>query len=362
MACAALLSDASSGTDGSRIDVLIVDDSLVVRRVLGRVLGEDPRFRVVGTVASGKQALAFVARKSVDLVLLDIDMPELDGLQVLPHLLGPDQRRQVVLLSGSCSEGSEVALQALALGAGDVVAKPSAGHFSPQFVEHLLDRLAHLAPAAERSRTPERFDEASARLRPPGTLVRAVAIGGSTGGISAILSVIKGLEDNPAFPIFITQHLPASFQPLLAEQLRRATHLPVVLAEQAMPVQPGTIHLAAGTAHLSLGKGARGQILVRLSTQRCLHESFPAVDPMFTALARHYGRGACGVILSGMGRDGLAGAQAIVGADGWLIAQDHQSSAVWGMPGSVVKGGLASAILPPAQIAELILQQWQAGA
>lgn len=348
------------GSETSRhrpTQVLIVDDSVVVRRVMSRALASDGRFEVAGAVPNGAQALDFVGREPVDLVLLDIEMPGLNGLEVLRNLLSLQKRAQVVLLSGSCKEGSEIALQALALGASDVVAKPSAGHFSDHFIEHLLDRLVHLAPSAERNRTPEQADEERARLRPLGSLVRAVAIGASTGGISAIISVIKGLEETPNFPIFVTQHLPASFQPLLAEQLRRVTALPVVLAEHAMPVRAGTIHLAPGTAHLSLGKGARGQALIRLSDERCLHASFPAVDPMFSAIAAIYGRGACGVILSGMGRDGLAGAQAIVEVEGWMIAQDHVSSSVWGMPGSVVKSGLASAILPPTGIADLIIQQ-----
>jgi two-component system chemotaxis response regulator CheB len=348
------------GSPQRLIGVLIVDDSVVVRRIMSRALTEDGRFHVAGEVPGGSQALDFVGKNAVDLVILDIEMPGLNGLQVLQKLLTLEKRAKVVLLSGSCREGSEIALQALAMGASDVVAKPSAGHFSERFMEHLLDRLVHLAPSSERSRTPEQADEDSARLRPVGSLVRAVAIGASTGGISAIAAVIKGLEGAKTFPIFITQHLPANFQPLLAEQLRRATQLPVVLAEHAMPVQPGTIHVAPGIAHLSLGKSPRGQVLIRLSNERCLHGSYPAVDPMFTATARVYGRGACGVILSGMGRDGLGGAQAIVEAEGWMIAQDHQSSAVWGMPGSVVKGGLASAILPPAHIAELILKQARA--
>jgi len=344
------------------IDVLIVDDSVVVRRIMSRVLSQDGRFYVIGAVSSGSQALDFVGKRRVDLVLLDIQMPDVDGLQILPQLLAAERGTRVVLLSGSCREDSEIALQALAMGASDVVAKPAAGHFSDRFVEHLLDRLIHLAPSTERNRPPEQLDQASARLRPAGSKVRAVAIGASTGGISAILSVIAGLESAAMFPIFITQHLPPSFQPLLAEQLRRATHLPVVMVESGMAVHPGTIHVAPGTAHLSLGKGARGQVLVRLTDQRCLHGSFPAVDPMFAALAHIYGPGACGVILSGMGRDGLAGAQAIVEAGGWMIAQDHETSAVWGMPGSVVKGGLASAILPPAAIADLILRQRQSAA
>jgi len=344
------------------INVLIVDDAVVVRRVMAKVLENDQRFSVIGAVSSGAQALAFVRTQPVDLVLLDIQMPGLDGLQVLPRLLNSGRGVQVVLLSGTCREGSELALQALALGASDVVAKPTTGHFSDRFVEHLVDRLVHLVPAAERSRTPELIDEASARLRPLGSQVRAVGIGGSTGGISAILTLIAAFDGIAAFPIFITQHLPANFQPLFAEQLRRVTRMPVVIAEDGMPVRAGTIHVAPGNAHLSVTKHARGHVLVQLTNERCLHGSFPAVDPMFMGLARVYGAGACGVILSGMGRDGLAGAQAIAEYGGWTIAQDHETSAVWGMPGSVAKAGLASAILEPAAIADLIIDQWEAAA
>jgi len=342
------------------IQVLIVDDSVVVRRILTKVFGADPRFSVVGAVASGDQAIAFARTHAVDLVMLDMQMPGLDGLQVLPQILAGERKIQVVLLSGSCREGSELAVQALAAGASDVVAKPSAGHFSDQFVEHLLDRLIHLVPAAERSRAPERTDQSKARLRPAGNLVRAVAIGGSTGGISGMVTLLGALERSTPFPIFITQHLPANFNPLFAEQLRRATQLPVVIAEEDMPVRSGQIHVAPGHAHLSLGKDVRGNVIVKLTHERCLHGSYPAVDPMFTAIARIYGAGACGVILSGMGRDGLAGANAIADAGGWLIAQDHATSAVWGMPGSVAKAGLASAILPTPAIAGLIIGQWQA--
>jgi len=159
------------------IRVLIVDDSVVVRRILAKVLGHDSRFAVAGAVSTGDQALAFAHKPPVDLVLLDMQMPGLDGLTVLPQLLERGTATQVVLLSATCREGSETALQALAMGASDVVAKPSAGHFSDMFVEHLLDRLAHLVPSAERSRAPEPADQASTRLRPPGTLVQALGIG-----------------------------------------------------------------------------------------------------------------------------------------------------------------------------------------
>jgi len=344
------------------ISVLIVDDSVVVRRIMTKALAQDPRFAVVGAVSNGDEALTFVREQAVDLVLLDMQMPGLDGLQVLPRLLERGTATQVVLLSANCREGSEISLQALAMGASDVVAKPSAGHFSDAFVEHLRDRLVHLVPSAERSRTPEPVDQARARLRPAGMLVRAVGIGASTGGITAIMELITRLEGQLQAPIFITQHLPANFQQLFAEQLRRSTSRAVMVAEEGMTVRPGAIHVAPGLAHLSLTRDPRGQCTIRLTTERCLHGGFPAVDPMFAAMARVYGAGACGVILSGMGRDGLAGAQAIVEAGGWTIVQDHVSSAVWGMPGSVAKAGLASAILPPPAIGDLIRAQCKAAA
>lgn len=344
------------------LEILIVDDSVVVRRIMAKVLSEDPRFCVSGAVSSGDQALEYVRSQPVDLVLLDMNMPGENGMAVLEKMQAHNRAIHVVLLSATCREGSEVALQALAMGASDVIAKPSAGHFSASFIEHLMDRLLHLVSASERVRTPEKLDQSSARMRPLGNFVRAVAIGGSTGGIGAVTAVLAGFAPRLPVPIFITQHLPANFQPLFADQLRRATHLPVVIAEDGMEVRAGTIHIAPGRAHLSLARSARGVVTVKHSTERCLHGGFPAVDPMFQAMARIYGTGACGVILSGMGRDGLAGSQAIVEAGGWVIAQDHASSAVWGMPGSVVKAGLASAILPPEAIARTILAQRQVAA
>ena len=348
--------------DGDTVQVLIVDDSVVVRRIMGKVFEEDPRFTLAAAVSSGEQAVEFIHTQPVDLVLLDMNMPGEDGLSVLAKIVSHDRAIQVVLLSASCREGSEVSLRALSMGACDVIAKPAAGHFSPSFIEHLRDRLHHLTPAAERARTPEQMDQSTARIRPLGTTVRAVGIGGSTGGIGSLSALMTGFKGRVPVPIFITQHLPANFQPLFAEQLRRATHLPVVIAEAGIEVQAGTVYIAPGRAHLSLYRSATGMISIRHSREACLHGGYPAVDPMFRALANIYGAGACGVILSGMGRDGLAGSQAIVEAGGWVIAQDHASSAVWGMPGSVAKAGLASAILPPGGIAEIILQQRQVAA
>jgi two-component system, chemotaxis family, protein-glutamate methylesterase/glutaminase len=347
---------------GGPLQVLIVDDAVVVRRIMAKVFEDDPRFVVAGVVPSGEEAVEFVRSKPVDLVLLDMNLPGEDGLSVLGKIHSYDRQIQIVLLSATCREGSELALRALAMGASDVIAKPAAGHFSTNFIDHLRDRLLHIMPAHERARTPERFDQSAARVRPLGTTVRAVGIGGSTGGIGSVAAVMAGFKGRMPVPIFVTQHLPANFQPLFAEQLRRATHLTVAIAEDGMEVRAGMIYIAPGQAHLSLYRSPAGLISIRHSREACLHGGFPAVDPMFRALARVYGAGACGVVLSGMGRDGLAGAQAIVEGGGWMIAQDHTTSAVWGMPGSIVKAGLASAIQPPSAIAETILQQRQAAA
>ncbi len=218
---------------GDAVQVLIVDDSVVVRRIMAKVLGEDARFAVAAAVASGEEAVAFVHANRVDLILLDMALPGEDGLSVLGKIMAHDRHIQVVLLSASLREGSEVALRALGMGASDVIAKPAAGHFSPSFIEHLRDRLSHLTPAAERARTPAQLDQSTARLRPLGTTVRAVAIGGSTGGIGSVTTVMAGFKAHIPVPLFVTQHLPANFQPLFAEQLRRATHLPVVVARMA---------------------------------------------------------------------------------------------------------------------------------
>lgn len=342
-------------------EVLIVDDSVVVRRLLTRLISADPRFSVSGAVANGEHALEFVSTQPVDLILLDMHLPGMDGLTLLPKLLAGARRPRVIMLSGACREGSETALRAREMGASDIISKPNAGHFSPGFAGFLLDRLAGAMPLAERSHLPQPVDQMT--VRPLGAkMIRVIGIGGSTGGISGLTTLVTGLRMPAPPPVLITQHLPANFQPLFAEQLRRITRLPVVIAEDGLEVRAGTIHLASGRAHLSLALNSRGAVIVKRSTESCLHGGFPAVDPMFAAMARIYGSGACGVILSGMGRDGLAGARAIVEAGGWIIAQDHDSSAVWGMPGAVAKAGLASAILPPGAMLDMILQHLRVSA
>ncbi len=343
--------------------VLVVDDSLVVRRVIAKVLADDRRFEIVGAVSSAAQALAFVAANPVDLVLLDVEMAGESGLTVLPRLLEHDRRLRVVILSGSFLEGSEAAVRALAIGASDVVAKPTAGHFSNEFIDSLIERLLQLAPAGPRGRL--MVEAASARnwaLRPMGGQIRALAIGASTGGIGAIISVLSGLPEHIDFPIFITQHLPPNFQTLFASQIAKSVRFPVVVASDELIVRSGVIHVATGEAHLTVQRRYKGLVRIVHSHEATGHGTYPAVDPMFRSLGTAYGPGGCGIILSGMGRDGLVGARALVDAGGWMIAQDGESSAVWGMPGSVARAGLASIVQAPDAIASAIAAHMDAAA
>lgn len=334
--------------------VLIVDDSVVVRRIIARALADDPRFIVCGAVSSAAQALGFLAQTPVDLILLDVEMAGESGLAILPRLLAQDRRIRVVILSGMYREGSEAALRALAIGASDVVAKPRAGHFSAEFVDTLVERLISFLPGDGRIRRAPRTAGSKLRLRPLGGQVRAVGIGGSTGGIGAVMSVLAGLPGRIGVPVFITQHLPPNFQALFASQIAKVAPLEVTCAEDHALVRPDTIYVATGEAHLTVERSADGQVRIAYSLETTAHAAFPSVDPMLGSLGKVYGQGACGILLSGMGRDGLAGATDLVGAGGWVIAQDEESSSVWGMPGSVAKAGLVSAVDKPAEIAALL--------
>ncbi|WP_443971135.1 chemotaxis protein CheB [Sphingobium sp. CR28] len=335
--------------------VLIVDDSVVVRRIISRALADDPRFIVCGAVSSAAQALGFLEQTPVDLILLDVEMAGESGLAVLPRLLAQDRSIRVVILSGMYREGSEAALRALAIGASDVVAKPRAGHFSTEFVDTLVERLLLLVPGDTRTGpTTPRTAAVKPRLLPLGGQVRAIGIGGSTGGIGAVMSVLAGLPARIGVPVFITQHLPPNFQALFASQIAKVAPLEVTCAEDRALVRPDTIYVATGEAHLTVERSADGQVRIAYSLEATAHAAFPSVDPMLGSLGKVYGQGACGILLSGMGRDGLAGATHLVGAGGWIMAQDEESSSVWGMPGSVAKAGLVSAVDKPAEIAALL--------
>ncbi|THD36829.1 MAG: chemotaxis-specific protein-glutamate methyltransferase CheB [Sphingomonas sp.] len=331
--------------------VLIVDDSVVARAVMARAIDGAGRFIVAGAVSDAHAAQAFLAKHRVDVIVLDIEMPGIDGLTALPDLIAASRGARVLIVSSACADGAATTIQALALGAADTLVKPEVGAFAGRFAGLLNEKIDRLVQVDEvvAPRTP-------AAATVPGDDFDIVAIGASTGGIHALSSLLRSLPAEFRLPVLITQHLPESFMPYFAAQVAVLAGRPCEVAEDHARIRPGRILIAPGRAHLrcvSMGDGAA----VRLSTASSASGCLPSVDPMLESVAETFGDRALGVVLSGMGRDGVIGAAALAEAGGSLVVQDRASSVVWGMPGAVVTAGIADAILPPDEIGQLIARR-----
>nr|WP_233503699.1 chemotaxis protein CheB [Sphingomonas psychrotolerans] len=314
------------------------------------------RFRVVAALSDVRAALDYLQTHHVDIVLLDIDMPGIDGLTALPDVIAAGKGAKVLIVSSSADEGAAVTVQALALGAADTLVKPGIGTFGGRFAEVLEDRLSklmdghaeplpHAAPRAGPVAAPHDFD--------------LVAIGASTGGIHALSQLLRAIPASFQIPILVTQHLPISFMGYFAAQLAVLGGRPCEVASERMRVRPGRIIVAPGDAHMRVVKMSEGWS-IRLSDEKSLSGCMPSVDPMFESIAEVFGKRALGVVLSGMGRDGAEGARHLVEAGGRILVQDRESSTIWGMPGAVANAGHASAILPPDEIGRLVAWQGRA--
>lgn len=347
-----MLASTASSAGPSPGRVLIVDDSAVARAVLGRVVAGSPALTVTGTAATAAAALAFLAEHRVDLVILDIQMPGVDGLTALPKLIAASRGAKILIVSAAAGDGAAATIQALALGAADTLVKPAPGERARRFEADLIEKLERLlAPVASSSARPG--STAPAAL---GTTVAfdIVAIGASTGGIHALSHLLRALPPSFTAPILVTQHLPSSFIPYFATQLAVLGGRPCDVAVDRLRIRPGRIIVAPGDAHLRCVDLGEGGAAVRLSAEPAPSGCLPSVDPMFESLADCFGPRALGVVLSGMGRDGTEGARRLAAAGACVVAQDEASSAVWGMPGSVVAAGLANAVIEPQAIGRLI--------
>jgi two-component system, chemotaxis family, protein-glutamate methylesterase/glutaminase len=361
---------------GEPIRVMIVDDSAVVRGLMSRWLGEEPGLEVVASLRTGLEALDQLERAHPDVVLLDIDMPELDGLAALPRLLAKDRDLAVVMASTLTRPGAEASLKGLSLGASDYIPKPnSSGGIANAIdfrrdlvskVRHLGARRARLAGLRRAGRAPRPFRAEIARvaaaqttattpainLRPFGhTAPRVLLIGASTGGpqaLDAIVAQIHSVIDRAA--VLITQHMPPTFTTILAEHLARASGRPAREAVDGEPIVPGRIYIAPGGRHMQAARVGNTPV-VALDDGPPVNFCRPAVDPLFCSAARVWGPSSLAVILTGMGTDGSRGAADIVAAGGSVIAQDEATSVVWGMPGAAAHAGLCSAVLPLGEIA-----------
>ncbi len=345
------------------IRVLIVDDAVMVRSRLKKILSSDAQIEVVGVAATGQIALAKLQYSNTHVVILDVEMPEMDGLETLRQIRQINSRLPVIMFSSLTTSGASATIDALTLGASDYVAKPNHLGDVDAIAQYIQENLTPKIKAlGENFLQQSQLKPSSIPAVPSSTaqLTRAkpqieiVAIGVSTGGPNALTTLLTQLPSNFPVPIAIVQHMPPMFTKLLAERLSTKCALPVQEAEDGTELRAGTIWIAPGDYHLRVKKV---NSTVQLAIDRSLPQNScrPSVDVLFESVAQVYGERTLSVILTGMGQDGLRGCQKIRDCNGQILAQDEASSVVWGMPRFVVDAGLADAVLPLDQIASEIL-------
>lgn len=338
---------------------MIVDDSLVTRSIVQRIVESLEGFEVAASLPSAEAALEYLNGHGADIIILDIEMPDRSGLDALPDLIERSHQACILMLSSQCGEGAPATIRALALGASDTLPKPDRQFYSREFVTELHQRLQLLADGRR-----ARHDPAPVMLARPVAVpcpLQCIAIGSSTGGIPAIHQLLTALDPRVDAPILVTQHLPSDFIPHFVRHIGELGLRPVSMAIQGAKLQRGHIYCAPGDAHLGLER-ADGGVRINLLPEWSASAYKPSVDPMLHAVAQCFGASGAGVMLSGMGSDGLAGAHALADKGAPIYVQDIETSTVWGMPGSVARAGLASVILPPAGIARFIADCWLEGA
>ncbi|BAU10336.1 protein-glutamate methylesterase CheB [Leptolyngbya sp. NIES-3755] len=338
------------------IRVLVVDDAVMVRSRLSKILSMDAHIEVVGVASSGRIALARLPQLMPDVVILDVEMPDLNGLQTLAQIRQSDPQLPVIMFSSMTTRGAIATLDALSLGASDYVPKPNRLNDVEEVTEYLQATLIPKIKAlSQKVPFPQKTIPAIPAHRSR-SLAEIVAIGVSTGGPNALSVLLSQLPVDFPVPIVIVQHLSATFTKLLAERLTVKSPFPVREAIAGTTLLPGTIWIAPGDFHLRLEQTPFSAKLI-LDQSPPQNSCRPSVDVLFESVAEVYGDRALGIILTGMGQDGLRGCRLIRDRQGQILAQDEASSVVWGMPGYVVNAGLADAVLPLDQMMSEMLQR-----
>ncbi|MEM7779983.1 MAG: chemotaxis-specific protein-glutamate methyltransferase CheB [Pseudomonadota bacterium] len=345
------------------IRVMIVDDSLTVRTIFRRMVESDPAMEVTATASSGERAIALVKSTPIDVVLLDLEMPGIGGLAALPSILEEGGNLQVLVVSSLTDDGAEATLEALSTGAADTMLKPRPGGFNEDYRSQLLGKIRALGGisdkqasadfSAAKAAVPAKASEDAAPAKTP----EVIAIGASTGGIHALNLMLRAFTPELTLPILITQHLPASFIPVFARQVETASGRPTHIAEEGTEIRPGEIAIATGHGHMVVRR-VGGRLITRTSSEPARSGCLPSVDPMLTSLAETCDGHVLAIILSGMGRDGIVGAQDVVKAGGAIWAQNAETSAVWGMPGAVTKAGLTRFTASPEHLGSAVMSQF----
>src|SRR4029079_13311914 len=315
----------------------------------------DPTFEISAIAGTAEDAIDALAHIRVDIILLDLEMPGAGGLKAMPRIIAAAAGAKVMIVASLAEEGAEQTVAALALGAADTLPKPGTGRFNGKFSEILLNKLKALgyAPAPVMAPANAALPTEGLLRAMPSDPIDLLAIGASTGGIHALGVLFHELPLRIGVPILVTQHLPAPFMPVFARQLSVVAQRETLVAEDGMELCADRIILAPGDAHLTLEPSRSGAV-VRLSYGASASGCLPSVDPMLASAGAIFGPGALGVVLTGMGRDGVEGAARLVANGGSVLAQDQASCAVWGMPRAILEAGLAAAVLPPDNIARRI--------
>jgi len=361
---------------------MVVDDSVVIRGLISRWIGAEPDMVVAASLRTGLEAVQQLDRIKPDVAVLDIEMPELDGISALPQLLGKKRDLIVIMASTLTRRNAEISFKCLSLGASDYIPKPETTreasaadifhHDLIQKIRHLGAKVRRAAPAHAAPPLAPVLPHAPGRAIPkPAPSVaqptlmrrafsphapRALVIGSSTGGPQALMSLVTELGPViDRFPVLITQHMPPTFTTILAEHLARASRRPAHEAIDGEAVKPGTIYLAPGGRHMRVMRHGV-ETAIALDDGPPVNFCKPAVDPLFTSAIDIWQGGTLALILTGMGSDGMRGGKDIVAAGGSVIAQDEASSVVWGMPGAAAHAGICAAILPLNQIAPKLVR------
>jgi len=358
------------------IRVLVVDDSVVVRKLVSDALASDPGIDVVGSAANGRIALAKVTQVTPDILTMDIEMPEMNGLEALKELRKTHPKLPVIMFSTLTERGASATLDALALGASDYVTKPSNVGSVAAAQQRIRDELIPKIKALcgrQVGAAPPTVVASGAPILPPSAMrprlsvapsvdrrVDVVAIGVSTGGPNALAAILPMLPADFPVPIVIVQHMPPVFTKLLADRIRAESRLNVQEGVAAGVVERGRVWIAPGNFHMIVRR-ERGGVRLALNQEPPENSCRPAVDPLFRSIAEVYGSNALGVILTGMGQDGLRGCGDLADRGAQIVVQDQASSVVWGMPGFVAQAGLAERVLPLAEIADHIVRRSRAG-
>lgn len=333
------------------VRVMVVDDSAIVRGLIIQMLEKSPDIVIAARAANGEAALAELGRVEVDVIVLDLEMPVMDGMTALPLLRAKQPGVKVVVASTLSQRNARISLEALQQGAADYVPKPETGTLvrAEAFERELVSKVLALGRRVPAPAIPAAEPRPRSTVRPG-----AIAIGGSTGAPPVLLELMAGLK-GVTQPILITQHMPATFTALLAEQIERAGGRPCSEAKDGEPILPGRAYVAPGGWHMTVGRSGATPV-IRLNQEPPEHFCRPAVDPMLRSAVEVYGNRLLAVILTGMGHDGAEGCELTAKAGGRFVVQDEASSAVWGMPGAAAKTGLAEAVLSATSIAPWIME------